>query len=251
MDPRPESELLREIETLRQQLKAYQAREAESGRARQPGAASRESEEQLSSIYYATGDVIFLLDVEPDGEYRFATVNPAFLSTTGLPAESVIGKSVRDVIPEPSLAQVLSHYRQAVEERTVVRWEETSQYPTGQRTALLTIAPVADADGTCHRLVGNVHDITERKRVEAALAESQALLQSIVNSTTDMILNRSITVREAARLQSFPDVYDFIGGPMICPHIYETQDKYEQIGDAVPPLLAYEWGKVIKEILGV
>lgn len=27
------------------------------------------------------------------------------------------------------------------------------------------------------------------------------------------------------------------------------QDKYEQIGDAVPPLLAYAWGIQIKNIL--
>ena len=33
------------------------------------------------------------------------------------------------------------------------------------------------------------------------------------------------------------------------PHIDRTvQDKYEQIGDAVPPLLAYAWGKQIAEI---
>jgi DNA (cytosine-5)-methyltransferase 1 len=62
-------------------------------------------------------------------------------------------------------------------------------------------------------------------------------------------LNRALTVREVARLQSFPDYYDFVGGPYLCPHIYETQDKYEQIGDAVPPLLAYQWGETIKKIL--
>jgi len=28
-----------------------------------------------------------------------------------------------------------------------------------------------------------------------------------------------------------------------------VQDKYEQIGDAVPPLLAYAWGCKIKNIL--
>ena len=58
-------------------------------------------------------------------------------------------------------------------------------------------------------------------------------------------LDRALTVREVARLQGFPDFYDFKGGPFICPHIYEMQDKYEQIGDAVPPLLAYNWGKVL------
>ena len=63
-------------------------------------------------------------------------------------------------------------------------------------------------------------------------------------------LDRALTVRECARLQSFPDNYDFSGGPFICPHIYETQDKYEQIGDAVPPLVAYAWGENLKKILG-
>lgn len=36
----------------------------------------------------------------------------------------------------------------------------------------------------------------------------------------------------------------------IVPHINrDVQDKYEQIGDAVPPLLAYAWGKEIDKIL--
>jgi DNA (cytosine-5)-methyltransferase 1 len=62
--------------------------------------------------------------------------------------------------------------------------------------------------------------------------------------------DRALTVRECARLQSFPDSYDFCGGPYIVPHINRNvQDKYEQIGDAVPPLLAYAWGMEIKKII--
>lgn len=60
--------------------------------------------------------------------------------------------------------------------------------------------------------------------------------------------DRALTVRECARLQSFPDSYEFVGGPYIVPHIDRSvQDKYEQIGDAVPPLLAYAWGLQIIE----
>jgi len=63
--------------------------------------------------------------------------------------------------------------------------------------------------------------------------------------------DRALTVRECARLQSFPDSYDFCGGPYLTPHLHnDIQDKYEQIGDAVPPLLAYAWGIKITEILG-
>lgn len=62
--------------------------------------------------------------------------------------------------------------------------------------------------------------------------------------------DRALTVRECARLQSFPDSYNFVGGPYIVPHIDKTvQDKYEQIGDAVPPLLAYAWGLDIGRVL--
>lgn len=55
-------------------------------------------------------------------------------------------------------------------------------------------------------------------------------------------LNRAVTPREAARLQSFPDWYQF-EGPYVQFHGDKEQDKYEQIGDAIPPLLAFAIAK--------
>lgn len=53
-------------------------------------------------------------------------------------------------------------------------------------------------------------------------------------------LNRSITPREAARIQSFPDTFIFYGNKCsIC----------KQIGNAVPPLLAKAIGEHIKGVL--
>jgi len=148
----------------------------------------QDSERQLSSIYNTTSDSIFKLDVESDGEYRFKTVNEAFLTTTGLKAESVIGKCIKKVIPAESLDLVRSKYRQAIQEKTTIHWEETSDYPTGRRTALVSIVPIFDANGACQHLVGSVKDITKRKQSEEEVRKSKILLESSIESPKDMII---------------------------------------------------------------
>lgn len=52
---------------------------------------------------------------------------------------------------------------------------------------------------------------------------------------------RPFTIRENARIQSFPDEWEFCGG---------VGQQYKQIGNAVPVLLAYEIGKEIRKGLG-
>lgn len=86
------------------------------------------------------------------------------------------------------------------------------------------------------------------------ILDSQALAPTITNMPDDYLHYcepRIMTVRECARIQSFPDWYEFkskytTGGDMRKKEV----PRYSQVGNAIPPLFAQQAGLVLKEMLG-
>jgi PAS domain S-box-containing protein len=182
--------------------------------------------ELLSVIFCSLADIIFVLQVEPDEQYRFMFVNQAFVDTTGVAADQVVGRYVQDVIPEPSLSLVLAHYRQAVASRQRVVWMETSDYPSGQLIGEVSVTPVFGDAGDC-QLVGIVHDLTAQKRVEEHLRASNERFAYALKATTDALYDWDIAADTLHWGEGFAELFGY--------HLLPNPTPFQQWSDSVHP----------------
>jgi PAS domain S-box-containing protein len=152
------------------------------------------SQKQLSLIFETVTDSLFLLTVEPGEVYRFASVNPVFLTSTGLKFTQVVGRRVEEVFPEAVTELVRTKYRQAILEKTAISWEEASSYPTGTLYGKVTVTPAFDAAGVCTHLIGSVHDITQIRQAEQEIRKlNQELEQRVAERTAQLqIANKDL-----------------------------------------------------------
>lgn len=126
------------------------------------------SQRQLDLIYNSVNDIIFLIAVEPNEQFRFESVNQALLNSLKLDKTAVINKYIQDVIPAWQLPTVLKYYRQALQTGKTVTWEASSAGT--DKAGIITITPVANDEGKFTQIIGSVHDITEIKRSGEKLA---------------------------------------------------------------------------------
>jgi len=168
-------------EELEQRVKEFEKETVERKAAQQ---ALQLSEQRLSLIYDSVVDVLYYIRVEPDNCFRFLSINQAFLKGTGLTRDQIVGKRIEEVIPETSVRLVLDNYKKAIEENRIVRWEETSVYPAGEKIGEVSITPVLNEKKICTHLMGSVHDVTVRKQVEEALQKDHNDLEQRVEERT-------------------------------------------------------------------
>ena len=131
------------------------------------------SSELLNALIASASDLVYVKD--RDG--RFLLINPPAAALMNTTPQEALGKRDADFLP-PDIVAIIERNDAAVMAGgvTVVN-EEPIPMRDGLHIFLSTKDPLRDANGAVIGLVGLSQDITERKRIEAALQDSKASLQ--------------------------------------------------------------------------
>lgn len=137
---------------------------------KQAEAALRQNQALLRAVMETTSDPIYVKDVHS----RVLMCNPALEHVAGKPAAEIIGKTDSEYYDDPATGQALrENDLRVMESGRSHTTEETVKTPDGCRIFLSSKAPYRDASGNIVGILGISHDITERKRAEQALRESE------------------------------------------------------------------------------
>jgi PAS domain S-box-containing protein len=118
-----------------------------------------------------------------DTEEKLRLVNSQCEQFFGLPADKVLGRSIRDFHTPESYAVVAPRIRKALSGENVL-YQSTTQLSDGSQFAYeARYIPRQEADGRVPGFYAMVFDISERMRVEHALKESEARLNSFFSES--------------------------------------------------------------------
>jgi PAS domain S-box-containing protein len=129
-------------------------------------------ERQLQAILDHSPSLVFVKD--PAGRYLF--VNRRFEDVFHLTREQIMYKTDDELFPPPQAAAFRTNDRKVFDAGTPLEFEEVALHDDGAHTSIVFKFPLRDEDGQPYAIGGMTTDITERKRIEQALRESQARL---------------------------------------------------------------------------
>ncbi|HEU0296383.1 MAG TPA: GAF domain-containing protein, partial [Anaerolineales bacterium] len=147
--------------------------------------ALRESEHQMRALVTSLDDIV----IEYDEQGTYLNVWTANESLLAQPKIQMLGRRLDEVLGEEKGSQLT----EAVKRVLTSGHSEVIEYPLqvigGQRWFMAQINPIIAQDASQRTASMLIRDITEQKRAEEALRESQARLAGMINTAMDAIIS--------------------------------------------------------------
>jgi PAS domain S-box-containing protein len=141
--------------------------------------ALRKTSESLQAIL----DNSPLLISEFDLEGRYIRVNRAVTNLFKRAPSELVGKTFSEVLPSYLADQFIKRIARVLNVRRPITVEDYLDTPETDQYFITTVFPLFDASGAIRSIGAIAHDITERKRAEEALQESEEKYRRIYENS--------------------------------------------------------------------
>jgi two-component system cell cycle sensor histidine kinase/response regulator CckA len=179
--------------------------------------ALRESEERfrLAADNYPAAFAIY------DKDLRFEFVNETFVRMLGRPREEIIGKKDEELIPHEVTTRYLPILRDAAKTGETQSTEFSFSISGSKFTYITTFVPVLDEGGKVRQVAAFNSDISQRKKAEEALRQSEARYRQLSESLEETVKAK---VEELRRIQSLAQI-----GQMVSVVAHEIRNPLQNI----------------------
>jgi sigma-B regulation protein RsbU (phosphoserine phosphatase) len=156
------------------------AQQAEKGR--------RACEAQLQAILDRSPLVVYLKDADS----RYLLVNHRWEQLFRISREELVGKTVFDIHPRHRASVLWANDLQVLQRGELLEFEEEVEYEGSVHTYRSAKFPLFNAEGEPYAVCGISVDITDRKKADRALRDSQALYSSLVAHLPLMLYRKNL-----------------------------------------------------------
>jgi PAS domain S-box-containing protein len=153
--------------------------------------ALRKSEQQLQAILDNSTAVIYLKDYWG----RYILINSRFETLFHVSKTQVVGKTDFDFFPREMAEAYQANDRKVLETREAPELEEIAPHDDGPHIYLSMKFPICDSNGAPYAICGISTDITDRKRMEADLAEARDAALESARLKAEFLANMSHEIR--------------------------------------------------------
>jgi PAS domain S-box-containing protein len=117
---------------------------------------------------------------------RIVHHNVAFETWLGRSFDEIHGHAVQEVFPPETGERIAAHLRTALAGRSA-RFEVTIASPTQRREAVVSCRPDLEAGGSVSGVVVHAYDVTESRRLGAAIARSEKRYRTLIAASASIV----------------------------------------------------------------